>query len=198
MPIREIEFRDLRLHGRGTVRRLQHERRLHARRPDRATASRCGSPTARAASASGSTSTSTPPWWRRRSVLAKLLIGRDADSREKMYDDCKRECAQRPHGPRQPTRHRALGPRRQALRRARSRSCSAASASGCRPMPAPIHGDRNGGLDTQGGLRRLRRALLRAWATAPSRSTAGTTATRARRPPTCCTCAQGGRRPDGR
>ena len=42
----------------------------------------------------------------------------------------------RPHGPR-PPRHRALGPRRQEVRRAGRASCSAASARAFRPTPAP-------------------------------------------------------------
>ena len=90
----------------------------------------------------------------------------------------------RPHGPR-PARHRALGSRRQAPRHLGRHACSAASARGCRPMPAPITARTSPAASTRPRPSPTTRWPARSAASPASRSMAGTTATRSARPRTC-------------
>ena len=115
---------------------------------------------------------------------------RPGDARIDLRRPQARAARLRPHGPR-PPRHRPLGPRRQEVRRLRSQPCSAASASACRPMPAPITARRAGAASAARPRSPTSPSTARISATAASRSTAGTTATRGARLRTCWACAPG-------
>ena len=114
-------------------------------------------------------------------MLAPFLIGRDPMAREEIFDDLKREIRQwsgMGHGPLDIALWDLAGKKYGA---SISRDCWAATASGCRSTRRPISATTTqGGLELQGGLCRSSPSSATRWAFAPTRSTAGTKATRRR------------------
>ena len=118
-------------------------------------------------------------------MLAPKLIGQQAEQREALYDALKWEARQFDH-----MGHGAIDI---ALWdwQGRQLDCSISVLLGGYRTRLPAYastylGDRNGGLGQQGSLRRLCRAVLRAWVIARTKFTAGATAIRARKRRTCC------------
>ena len=95
----------------------------------------------------------------------------------------------RPHGPR-PARHRACGTSPASAAALRWPACSAGSARGCRPTPAPTMGriERRPGLAS--GLRRLRAGLQGAGLRRLQDPRLARRRRPRARPPTCWACAQ--------
>ena len=106
---------------------------------------------------------------------------RPGDARADLRRPQARAARLRPHGPRA-ARHRPVGPRRQEVRRLGRGACSAASASACRPTPAPTTARRAAAASTARRRSPTSPSTARSSATAASRSTAGTTATPGARP----------------
>ena len=95
----------------------------------------------------------------------------------------------RPHGP-WPARHRAVGPRRQEVRRAGRASAGRFSYAACRPTPAPITARTSRAAWTARRRSPTSPKPAKSSATRASRSTAGTTATAGARRGTCSACAR--------